>query len=143
MSADAPGALGRPDVPDRPEAPGDVQSMPLHAERLAVTKRVRKTHVRVARTTRTRETLVEADLAHDQVVIERIAVGRVVDATPEIRREGDVTVLPVVVEELVVTRRLILKEEVHVRQVRTTERHVETAVLREQEAAVTRTEVEG
>ncbi len=127
---------------DRLEAVGDVQVLPLYAEQVAVSKRVRKTRVQVARTTRTREAVVEEDLAHEQVVVERVAIGRVVDAVPDVRQEGDLTILPVMEEIVVVERRLILKEEVHIRRVRTTEHHVETVTLREQEAAVTRTEIQ-
>jgi hypothetical protein len=43
----------------------------------------------------------------------------------------------------VVERRLLLREEVHIRRVRTTERHVETVRLREQDAVVTRIPAEG
>jgi len=132
----------RSDDRDRLEAVGDVQVLPLYAEQVAISKRVRKTRVQVARTTRTREAVVEEDLAHEQVVVERVAIGRVVDAVPDVRQEGDVTILPVMEEIVVVERRLILKEEVHIRRVRTTERHVETVTLREQEAAVTRTEIQ-
>jgi stress response protein YsnF len=124
------------------DAADDAQLMPLNAEQAVVTKRVHKTRVRVERTTRTRETSIEEDLAHDQVTVERVAIGRVVDAMPEVRQEGDVTILPVVEEEVVVMRRLVLKEEVHIRRVRTTERHIETVTLREQQVAVTRTEIE-
>lgn len=125
-----------------PAVTDDVQLMPLYAEQVVVTKRVHKTQVRVARTSRTRETSIEEDLAHDQVIVERVAIGRVVDSMPEVRQEGDVTILPVVEEEVVIMRRLVLKEEVHIRRVRTTERHVETVTLREQQVAVTRTEIE-
>ena len=81
-------------------------------------------------------------MAHDQVIVERVAIGRVVDAMPEVRQEGDVTILPVVEEEVVVMRRLVLKEEVHIRRLRTIEHHVETVTLREQQVDTTRTEVE-
>ena len=138
--SDTPAGLPRLDATT--EAGGAVEVLALHAEQAAVSKRVRKTQVRVARTTRTRQQLVETDLAHDQVVVERVAIGRVVDAMPDIRQEGDVTIVPVVEEVVVVERRLMLKEEVHLRRVRTTQRHVETVMLREQDIAVTRTELE-
>jgi len=141
-SGGVPTDLRRSNDRDRLEAVGDVQVLPLYAEQVAVSKRVRKTRVQVARTTRTREAVVKEDLAHEQVVVERVAIGRVVDAVPDVRQEGDVTILPVMEEIVVVERRLILKEEVHIRRVRTTERHVETVTLREQEAAVTRTEIQ-
>ena len=116
--------------------------MQLHAESLSVTKRTRKTVVRAARTTTTVDSLVDEDLAREHVVVERVAVGRVVDEAPPVRQEGDVTILSVVEEVLVVERRLVLKEEVHLRRVRSTERHVETVKLRTQTVAVTRTDIQ-
>jgi hypothetical protein len=131
MASDgSPTDLARLNTSDGLRVADDVQVMPLHAEQVTVSKRVRKTQVRVARTTRTRDALIEEDLAHHQVLVERVAIGRVVDAVPEVR------------QVVVVERRLVLKEELHMRQVRTTERHVETVTLREQQAVVTRTEIE-
>jgi stress response protein YsnF len=46
------------------------------------------------------------------------------------------------VEEIVIVeRRLLFKEEVHIRRVRQTAQHVETVALRRQEAVVTRTPI--
>ncbi len=123
-------------------AAGDLQTLPLHAEAITVAKRVRKTSVKAIRTTSTRDAAVDEELAREQVIVERVAVGRVVDAVPPVRQEGDVTILPVVEEEVVITRRLVLREEVHLRRIRTTERHVETVALREQTVSVTRTPIE-
>ena len=116
--------------------------MPLHAERITVSKRTHRTRVRVARLTRARDEVVEEDLTHEEVVVRRVPIGRPVEAVPDVRQEGDVTILPVVEEVLVVERRLMLKEEVHIRRVRTTRRHVETVRLREQVAEVTRAVIE-
>ncbi len=129
------GALGNTAI-------AEVQVLPLHKEDVAVSKRVRKTLVRATRTTSTRDTVVEEELHHDQVVVERVAIGRVVDAVPPVRQEGDVTILSVVEEVVVVERRLVLKEEVHLRRVSTTEHHVETVTLREQDVAISRTDIE-
>lgn len=119
----------------------DVRVLLLHAEAASLTKRVRKTLVRAARKTSMRDVCVEADLAHDQVVVERVPVGRVVEATPPIRYEGDVTILPVMEEVVVIERRLVLKEEVHFRRVQTMQRYSETVSLREQTVKVTRTDI--
>ena len=54
------------------------------------------------------------------------------------RQEGDTTVIPVVEERLVVERQVVLKEEIRVTRVRTTERHQEKIPLRYQEAVITR-----
>jgi len=64
--------------------------------------------VRAARTTRAREQLVEEDLAHERVEVERIPIGRVVDAMPPVREQGNTTILSVVEEVVVVERRLVL-----------------------------------
>ncbi len=113
--------------------------MSLAAEEVVVSKRVRRTLVRASRTTSFRDQAVEADLNHEQVVIERVAIGRIVDAVPPVRQEGAITIIPVVEEEVVVVRRLVLKEEVHLRRVRTTVPFTETVSLRRQTVSVTRT----
>jgi uncharacterized protein (TIGR02271 family) len=109
------------------------------AEELSVSKETVETgRVRVATRTREREALVDEDLACERVEIERVPVGVRIDAVPEQRQEGDTTIIPVVEEVLFVERRLVLKEEVRIRRVRTTDHHKETVMLRYQEAVVTR-----
>jgi len=113
--------------------------VPLVGEELAVTKETRETgRVRVTTVTRQREELVDEMLAREQVEVERVAVGKPVEAIPAVREEGDTIVVPIVEEILVVERRLILKEEVRLRRMRSTERYQERVTLRKQEAVVTR-----
>ena len=135
-----PGTFAVPDdLPATEPRDGDVLTLSLAAEHVVISKRMRRTLVRASRTTSTRDQLVEVDLKHDDVDVERVPVGRVVDAVPPVRQEGDVTIMPVVEEELVVVRRLILKEEVHLRRVQATVPHVETVTLRQQHVSVTET----
>ena len=129
---------GERDVAARPHADKTV-TMSLATETVAISKRVRRTLVRASRSTSIRNQAVTADLNHEGVVVERVAVGRIIDAVPPVRQEGDVTIIPVVEEEVVVTRRLILKEEVHLRRVSTTVAHVEVVTLRQQVVSVSRT----
>jgi uncharacterized protein (TIGR02271 family) len=113
----------------------------LLAEELSVSKETVETgRVRVATRTREREALIDEDLASEHVEIETVPIKMSIHAMPEVRQEGDTTIIPVVEEVLVVERRLVLKEEIHIRRVRTTERHKETVTLRYQEAVVTRDE---
>ena len=124
-----------------PSAPSDGvrPSLLLHDEVLAVTRRqVAGDTVRVETVTRERQHPVEATLTQERVEIEHVPVGRTIDRVPDIRTEGDVTIIPVIEEVLVVERRLVLKEEIHMRRVRVSERHQETVTLRHQEAIVTR-----
>jgi stress response protein YsnF len=118
---------------------GIVARLPLAEETVAVERRIVETgRVRVETQTVARQHVVDESLEHVRVEIERVPIGRVVDAPPPVREEGDVTILPVVEEVLVVERRLVLKEEVHIRRVRTHEQHRETVELRAQEVVVDR-----
>jgi uncharacterized protein (TIGR02271 family) len=117
--------------------------IPLLAEEIEVSKQVVETgRVQVARVTHEREQLIDELLAHETVEIDRTSVGRQVDTMPTVREEGDTVVIPIVEEVLVIERRLLLKEEVRVRRVRSTERHQESVTLRHHEAVVTRLPVE-
>ena len=115
--------------------------IPLHAEDLTVSKlQVAGDIVRVRTVTREHETFVDETLNHERVQIERIPIGRQVEAIPPVRQEGDTTILSVVEETLVIERRLILKEEVHIRRLQVSERHQDAVALRKQEAVITRIE---
>jgi len=73
--------------------------------------------VRVSTRTELATELVRDTLTETAVEVERVPVGRFVEATEEPRVEGDVTVVPVYEERLVVEKRLFLVEEVHMRRV--------------------------
>ena len=115
----------------------------LLEEQAVVSKRIVEGEtVRVETTTESQSQVVEAPLSRETVTVERIPVGRMVDAAPAVRQEGDVTIVPVMEEVVVVERRLILKEEVRITKVRTSELHRETVELRKQTATVVRAEPE-
>lgn len=135
-----------PDVPAKdelrerqPRGTADPNVLQLFAEDASVARRnVETGRVRIARVTHTRDQLIDELLARTSVEVTRIPIGRPIEAIPAVTDDGDVTVIPVVEETLVVERRLVLKEEVHIRRVRTTERYQETVKLRHQTAEVTR-----
>lgn len=116
--------------------------LPLVREEMSVGKRTVETgSVRVATRTHEHEELVDVPLRHDEVEIERVPVNRVVEAWVPVRTEGDVTVIPVLEETMVVQKRLLLKEEVRVR-LKTHEEHKAQRVrLRREDVAVERTPV--
>ena len=128
----------RTDADRTPAEPGE-SVIPLLAEEIAVSKRTVETgRVQVARITHEREQLIDELLAHTAVEIDRAPINRQVDTMPAIREEGDTIVIPIVEEVLVIERRLLLKEEVRVRRVHSTERHQESVTLRHHEAVITR-----
>ena len=113
--------------------------IPLYADTVSIARRkVEGDTIRVTVHTHTREQVIEQDRVQTHVEIERIPIGRMVDAAPPMRTEGDTIFIPVVEEIVVVERRLVLKEEIVLRRVRTTDRHRESVILREQEAVIER-----
>jgi len=113
--------------------------LPLVEETATVHKREVVTgKVRVRTVTDTVEELAKANLQSASVEVTRVPVDQVVDTAPEIRTEGDVTIVPVLAEVLVVTKQLVLKEELHIRRRVETEAIEVPVTLRKQRAVVER-----
>ncbi len=123
---------------DAPDERTVDEVLQLHAEQLDVRRRVRQTgEVRVSIQTRSRDQDVDEQLTRRDVRVEHVAVDRFVEEMPQVREEGETTIIPVV-EEIFV-RRLFLKEEVRITRVATTHAHRETVALRYQDVVVSRT----
>ena len=116
------------------------RTLPLVAEQAIVSKETVETgRVRITTHVEERRQLIQEALKHDDVVVERVEIGRVVQVAPEVRMDGDVLVYPVVEEILFVEKRLVLKEELRISRrsrVETVEREV---TLRSVRADVERT----
>lgn len=118
--------------------------VPLAAERLVVEKRPRtRATVEVHTRTHVREEEIDEELTREVVDVVRVPIDRYVDTPAAIRVEGDTTIVPVHEEVLVVEKRLLLKEEVHMTK-RLEERHERQRIgLRSQTADIERSEAEG
>lgn len=115
--------------------------LPVTEERLRVETRDRVVgRVKVRTETRSEDVEVAETLRASRVEVERVPVDRIVDEAPEVREEGGVTIIPVMEEVLV--RRLIVREELHIRHVEEAQEVRETVTLRTQEPIVER-ETEG
>ena len=102
------------------------------------TRAVDRGGVRVSTRTETVTETARATLTDLAVEVEHVPAGRFVDAAEGPRVDGDLTILPVYEERLIVTKGLWLIEEIHVRQRRAT-REVEIPVdVRRQAAFVER-----
>jgi uncharacterized protein (TIGR02271 family) len=113
--------------------------VPLAREELEVGKRsVERGRIRVRKTVRSREELVEQPLQHDEVTVERVAVNREVDAPPQPRYERDALVIPVIEEVLVTRKQLVLKEEIYIRRRSVESVHQERVTLRSEDVEVER-----
>jgi uncharacterized protein (TIGR02271 family) len=119
--------------------PEEVAAIPLVEERLSVAKRQVETgRVRVRISVEEREERVPVALAHDEVEIERVPKNVAVAEFPAVRLEGNTTIVPVVEEVVVVEKRLVLVEEIHVRRKSTTRNEEIPVMLRSEQASIER-----
>ena len=122
---------------------GERYVLPVLEETVSVQKRrVERGKVRVRKTVSEHEGLIDEPLFSERVEVERVAVNEFVDRAPPVREEGDVTIIPLLEEVLVVEKRLLLKEEVRVTKNRTERREPQRVTLRREEAVVERLEPE-
>ena len=120
-----------------PDEPDDI--IPVIQEQLGVSVERRLAgRVRVSVRTQTDESLVPVDLTQVDVAVERVPVNRAVDTAPEVVTRGDVTIIPVVEERLVLTRQLYLREEIHIRRVERRETAEVPVETRKQVATIER-----
>jgi uncharacterized protein (TIGR02271 family) len=113
------------------------ETIPLVEEELSIGKRqVTTGRVRVQTRVEEVEEIARVDLHEDEVEVERVPIDRPIESAPAIRTEGEVTIIPIVEEVVVVEKRLVLKEELHVRRRRRTETVEIPVKLRKQRAVV-------
>ena len=115
------------------------QVIPLVEETVRIDKNEAVTgRVTVRTVTEEIDHVVGQDLDEETVEITRVPVDREVAEAPAIRQEGNVTIISLVEEVVVVTKRLVVREEVHITRIRSTERVETTVGLRKQTAIVER-----
>ena len=113
--------------------------IPVIEEQIRIDKQVVETgSVHIAKKVHEENVTIDTPTAHEEVNVERIAINKEVEAAPEVRYEGDTTIIPVMREEAVVVKRLVLVEELHItkRTVRTHEQQQVT--LRREEININR-----
>lgn len=121
------------------EPSDDTASIALIEETAQVEKQIISTgKVKVQTFVDDIEEMVRTSLEETQVEVVRVPVNRVVDRAPSVRTEGDVTVIPVLEEVLIVEKRLMLKEELHIMRKTAVETVEVPITLRKQRATVER-----
>jgi uncharacterized protein (TIGR02271 family) len=113
--------------------------MPVLVEDLDVQKRLVETgKVRITKVVHEREAVVDEPLFHDKVAITRVPMQRVVDGPVPVREENGTTIISVVEEVLVVEKRLMLREEIHIRKQRIETHQPQRITLRSEEVQIER-----
>jgi uncharacterized protein (TIGR02271 family) len=79
---------------------------------------------------------LEVDACREEIVIEHEPVGQVVSERDQPSEKNGVLVMAVYEEQLVVVKRLVLKERLHIRRVATTERQLFEETLRRERLVI-------
>lgn len=111
--------MGNERNPNNRETPADFGSqktIPVVEEQLRVEKRIVDTgSLHVMKDIEEKEVVIDTTLTEDALEVKRIPMNRPVEGTPPpVRYEGDTMIISVVQEEIVLHRRLVLTEEVHI-----------------------------
>ena len=116
-----------------PAQAGERRTLEVREEQLVPRKELRESgDVRIHKEVEQVTGRMEVDALREEVEIEHVPVGEVVEERKAPWQEDDALVVPVYEERLVLVKRLVLKEQLRVRRRQTTERHVlEEPVLRE------------
>jgi uncharacterized protein (TIGR02271 family) len=113
--------------------------MPVIAETLEVQKRkVQTGGVRVRKIVHEREEVVDEPLVREEVQVKRVPINRVVDAPVPVRHVGNTMIISLLEEVLVVEKRLMLKEELHITKGEIETYKPQRVTLRTEEAVVER-----
>jgi uncharacterized protein (TIGR02271 family) len=121
-------------------APADESAIiPVIQERAVVKKRVVETgRVRIRKQVREYEEHLDIPHVREEVRVDRVPVDRVIESAPEVRTEGEVTIIPLVEERYVLEKRLVLVEELHVRRERHETHRPEVVKVLKEEVEVER-----
>jgi uncharacterized protein (TIGR02271 family) len=123
--------------PDPPGRLVEEMVVPVIEETAVVYKeRVVTDRVRLHKRVQATREVLDIPVQTESLEVERVAIGRWIEAPTGIRQEGDTTVYPVLEEVLVVEKRLRLVEEVRVTRRRATRQVREEVSLRREEILV-------
>jgi len=113
--------------------------IPVWQEEAIVQKIKRETGtVAIHKSVEKRSEVVDLPLSAEEVEIERVPVNRMVEAPVPIRYEGDTMIISLLEEVLVVEKRLLLREEVHVKKIHKEVHEPQEVQLRREQVEIER-----
>lgn len=123
------------------DAEQDEKIIPVIEEKVKVDKKiVEKGKVHVSKQVHEEEVTVDEPFIYEEVDVKRVAMNISLDKKPEVRYEGDTMIIPVVKEEVVVQKRLVLVEELHITKRKVEEHHPQQVTLRKEDVRVERSD---
>ena len=114
--------------------------IPVVEEQLEVAReRVETGRVRISKSVESREVVVDDPLKRETVRVEHVPINQVVTGDiPQVREEGDVTVIPILEERIVTRTELVLVEEVRIHRDHSEYHDPQRVTLRKEVVAVER-----
>jgi uncharacterized protein (TIGR02271 family) len=132
-----PPGVGAQQAQGNTPAGGETRVLPVLEEQLDIRKVAMETGaVRVRKIVHEETRTVDMELMQEEVSITRVPVNKVVEDKFHPRQEGDTLVIPIFKE--VVTRHLVLVEEVRITTRRSPETSTQQVTLKREEAVVER-----
>lgn len=118
-------------------APGEERVIPVAEEIVKAGKLSRPAGVtRISKKVHEKIEVVDEPLSEDEVSVERVPVNKYVEGPLPVREQNGITIVPVFEEVLVTEKRILLKEELHIRKLTRTVHKPQKIVLRSEEAVV-------
>jgi uncharacterized protein (TIGR02271 family) len=119
----------------------EATAIPVVQEELQVGKKTVETgKINISKKVINEDVTVNVPVMHEEVTVEKKAINQYIDTPPPaIRQDGDTTIVSVVKEVLVVEKRLMLVEELHITKHRTETTTPSQETLRKEEVVVSRT----
>lgn len=116
-----------------------VERLPIIEEQAEINlRKVETGRVRISKSVVERNEVVDALLQKEEVDVQRVRVDRPVDAPVATRQEGDVTIVSLHEEVTVVTKQLVVTEELHIRRKTSQTHEPQQITLRREEVRVER-----
>lgn len=117
--------------------------IPVIEEQIHIDKQVVESGlVRISKKIHEEEVTVDVPLIHEEHDVERVQINQIVDEAPAVRYDGATMIIPVLREEVVVQKRLVLVEELHITKKLVQTKHKEEVTLRREEVIVDRQSID-
>lgn len=131
----------RQPAPDQEIRNTNTITIPVVEENVRVDKQIIETGTSytVSKHVEEKQVQIDTELISDEIHVKHIPVNKPVSAAPPgVRYEGDTMIVSVVQEELVLQKRLVLVEEIHITKRKNTKHVQEPVTLRKENVSVTK-----
>ena len=114
--------------------------IPVIEEHLTVDKKEVKTgRVTISKKVHSEQQMIDIPVVEEEVDVQRIPFNQYIENTPPaVRYEGEKTIIPILKEVLVVEKKLVLVEEVHITRKQNHSKISQQETLRQEEIIVNR-----